>query len=93
MRVQPVDLLAEMRRFGRRVGKRNRPIKGDNCVLGAAEFLQKGTARAMEVEIACKLVSQRFDQRQRGGRAARLQDGNRATERDDREGCKRPSVR
>src|SRR6516162_7971065 len=51
-----IQLLADMCGFSRRVGERNGVVECDLRFLGAAKLEQERAPRAVEVEVAAKLV-------------------------------------
>ena len=79
---QPIELLADVRGFGRRVGERDGAVECNARLPGAAKLQQECAARAVEVEVAVELRGERFDHGECLSGAAHLGDA-RATDRDD----------
>src|SRR5437588_8756116 len=82
-RGQTVELAADMGRLRRRVGEGDRPIESNPSLVRAAELFQKCPTRAMKIEIAIKLLSQRLDHGEGGLRPAAHRDRHRAIKCDD----------
>src|SRR5690606_33774437 len=62
---EAVEVGADVRRLGRGVGERDRPVEGDARLLGAAELLEQSALQAEEVEIARKALGERLDHGER----------------------------
>src|SRR4051812_23762554 len=84
--LQAVEMHADVRGFGGRIGKRNRLIEGDARLLVAAELHQKAALDAEEMEIARKLGRQRLDHVERGLRTVDFGHCHGPIERDHRRG-------
>src|SRR5436309_15641196 len=83
---QMIEMLADVRGLGGRVGERDRAVEGDTRLLVAAELLEQAALEAEEMEIAGERLGQRLDHRERGLRPAQLGDRDGAIERHDRGG-------
>src|SRR5262245_26036966 len=60
-RAQPVDLMADVGGFRRRIGERDGAIEGNPSLVRTAELFQKCPAGAVKVEIAIQLLGQWLD--------------------------------
>src|SRR6218665_1714149 len=58
---QPVDLHPDMGAFGRRIGKRDRPVEGLPCLGLAGGLPEKAATHAVEIEITVELAGKRLD--------------------------------
>ena len=81
---QPVDMHADMRGLGRRIGERDGLVEGVAGLRAAAELDQQRALHAEEVEIGRQLGRQRLDHRERGLWASHLGDGDSPVEGNDR---------
>jgi hypothetical protein len=78
---------ADMGGFGRRIGKRDRPVEGNTCLFLAVKLHQQSTLDAEKVEIAGETIFQRLDQHKCFLGAAHFRHRDGTVECNDRRGC------
>src|SRR6185312_5709886 len=86
---QPVEMLADMRRLGRRMGERDGAVEGGARLILATELQIEPALNAEEVEIAGKRLGERRHHGERRLGAGELGHGHGTVERHHRRGLER----